>query len=112
MPVSGAFHTKLMEPASHVLKNALKKIPIQSPIISVHSNIDGKLYRNSDHILKYLPQQVYKPVCWEQTMHIIYERNKDQHYPQTFECGPGSSLKSILRMVNARGAMSCTNVSA
>uniref|UniRef100_A0A8J2RM93 [acyl-carrier-protein] S-malonyltransferase n=1 Tax=Daphnia galeata TaxID=27404 RepID=A0A8J2RM93_9CRUS len=111
LPVSGAFHTKLMEPAANVVKIALKKIPIQQPTISVHSNIDGKRYRNSDHILKCLPQQVVKPVCWEQTMHVLYERNQDQHYPMSFECGPGSSLKSILKMVNAKAAAMCTTVS-
>ncbi|KAK4028796.1 hypothetical protein OUZ56_021814 [Daphnia magna] len=111
LPVSGAFHTNLMEPAANVLSKALKKIPIQQPIIAVHSNIDGKRYRNSDHIVRFLPQQVVKPVCWEQTMHILYERNPDQHYPLTFECGPGSSLKSILRMVNAKAAHKCTLVS-
>lgn len=112
LPVSGAFHTSLMEPASIVLKNALKKIPVQSPVIPVHSNIDGKRYRNSEHIVKSLPLQMVKPVCWEQTMHILYERNKEQYYPKTFECGPGSSLKSILRMVNAKAAATCTIVSA
>lgn len=100
-----------MEPAANVVKIALKKIPIQQPTISVHSNIDGKRYRNSDHILKCLPQQVVKPVCWEQTMHVLYERNQDQHYPMSFECGPGSSLKSILKMVNAKAAVMCTTVS-
>lgn len=109
--MSGAFHTNLMDPAANVLSKALKKIPIQHPIISVHSNIDGKRYRNSDHIVKFLPQQIVKPVCWEQTMHVLYERNPDQHYPITFECGPGSSLKSILRMVNAKAAQKCTSVS-
>ena len=101
-----------MEPATQVLKKALMKIPIHEPVSPVHSNIDGKRYRSSDHILKLLPQQIIKPVCWEQTMHILYERNPDQYYPMTYECGPGSSLKSILRMVNAKAAANCTTVSA
>lgn len=100
-----------MAPATEVLRNALKKIPIQPTVIPVHSNIDGKRYRDSNHILKSLPQQIVKPVCWEQTMHILYERNKDQYYPMTFECGPGNSLKSILRMVNAKAAINCTSIS-
>ncbi|XP_057366232.1 probable malonyl-CoA-acyl carrier protein transacylase, mitochondrial [Daphnia carinata] len=111
LPVSGAFHTNLMEPVANVLSKALKKIPIQQPIIAVHSNVDGKRYRNAEHIFKLLPQQIIKPVCWEQTMHILYERNPDQYYPMTYECGPGSSLKSILRMVNAKAAAKCTLVS-
>ena len=100
-----------MEPATEILRNALKKIPIDRPIIPVHSNLDGKRYRSADQILRLLPQQIVKPVRWEQTMHILYERNKGQHYPLTYECGPGSSLKYILRMVNSKASAHCTSIS-
>lgn len=59
--VSGAFHTDLMVSAVQPFVTALKKIRIQDPIISVHSNVDGKIYRNAGHILRQLPKQVW---CW------------------------------------------------
>lgn len=111
LPVSGAFHTKLMEPGVEIIQKFLKKTPIHDPSIPVHSNIDGKRYRDSKHIIKCLPQLLIKPVVWEQTMHILYERNQDQQFPKTYEMGPGSSLKAILKMVNARAANSCTSIS-
>lgn len=110
LPVSGAFHTKLMEPATAVLRKALKTIPISQPIIPVHSNVDGKRYKNADHIKKFLPRQVTSPVYWEQTMHILYERSKNQGFPKTYECGPGRSLRAILAKVNAKAAQHCTNI--
>ena len=110
LAVSGAFHTQLMTPAVEVLKKALLKIPVHDPVISVHSNVDGKRYRNSKHIISQLPKQIVSPVCWEQTMHIIYERNSEQEFPLTYECGPGRSLAAILRKVNAKASKSCTSI--
>lgn len=60
LAVSGAFHTGLMNSAVEPFERALRKIPIEEPAISVHSNVDGKRYRNVDHILSQLPRQVRK----------------------------------------------------
>lgn len=59
LPVSGAFHSSLMQPALEPFKKALNKSEIKDPIISVYSNVDGKRYRNADHIRKQLPKQVH-----------------------------------------------------
>lgn len=102
LPVSGAFHTNLMEPALEPFREALKKIKIEKPFIHVHSNIDGKVYRTVDQILRQLPKQIVKPVKWEQLLHIIYERPQGEKFPRTFECAPGRSLSVILKQVNAK----------
>lgn len=47
---------------------------------------------------------------WEQLLHVVYERNPDDYFPRTFECGPGSSLKAILKEVNAKAWNSCFTV--
>lgn len=110
LPVSGAFHTNLMEPALQPFREALKKIKIEKPLVSVHSNVDGKIYRNADHILKQLPKQIVKPVKWEQLLHIIYERTQGEMFPRTFECAPGRSLSIILKQVNAKAWDTCFSV--
>ncbi|XP_055382650.1 probable malonyl-CoA-acyl carrier protein transacylase, mitochondrial [Condylostylus longicornis] len=112
LAVNGAFHTPLMESAVEPFRKALKQIPIEDPLISVHSNVDGKRYKNAGHILKQLPQQIVKPVKWEQTLHILYERDQGKHFPRTFECGPGKGLKAILKQVNAKACDSATNIEA
>lgn len=45
-------------------------------------------------------------------MNILYSRGLEEKYPQTFECGPGQSLKSILKMNNAKAVLQFTNVGA
>lgn len=102
LPVSGAFHSNLMAPAVGIFHKALSKIEIQDPMIPVHSNVDGLPYRNASHIIRQLPKQMLKPVKWEQMLHILYERKDGEHFPRTFECGPGKGLRAILKQVNAK----------
>lgn len=102
LPVSGAFHTELMADAVQPFVEALSKIRVQTPMINVHSNVDGKVYRNAGHIFKQLPKQIVRPVKWEQMLHILYERAQGEDFPRTFECGPGHGLKAIMKQVNAK----------
>uniref|UniRef100_A0A8D8RYB6 [acyl-carrier-protein] S-malonyltransferase n=1 Tax=Cacopsylla melanoneura TaxID=428564 RepID=A0A8D8RYB6_9HEMI len=111
LPVSGAFHTNLMSPAVEPFSIALKKAQIKDMIIPVYSNVDGKRYRDTRHIIKQLPKQICKPVCWEQTLHIVYERPQGEHFPRTFECGPGKSLMTILNQVNMKAGQTASKVS-
>lgn len=108
--VSGAFHTELMLPAVKPFAAALRNIEINEPMIAVHSNIDGKRYHNRLQVSKNLPKQIYKPVKWEQTLHILYERPEGSNFPDTFECGPGSSLRLLLKKVNLKAHSSCRTV--
>lgn len=108
--VSGAFHTELMRPAVEPFAAALRNIKIAEPLIAVHSNIDGKRYHNSAQIYRNLPKQIYKPVKWEQTLHILYERPVGSDFPDTFECGPGSTLRNLLKTVNSKAHSSCLTI--
>lgn len=112
LPVSGAFHTELMASAVTPFSVALRKVTIEDPIISVHSNVDGKLYKNASHVLNQLPKQIIRPVKWEQTMHNIYERKVGEYFPRTFECGPGKGLKALLKQVNAKAWDSSFSIEA
>ncbi|KAJ8931207.1 hypothetical protein NQ314_015904 [Rhamnusium bicolor] len=110
LPVSGAFHSDLMAPAVEPFRKALNKSEISEPVISVYSNVDGKRYRDVEHIRRQLPKQIVKPVKWEQLLHVIYERSPDEYFPRTFECGPGKSLKTILKQVNAKASDECYSI--
>uniref|UniRef100_A0A2K5D9F9 Malonyl-CoA:ACP transacylase (MAT) domain-containing protein n=1 Tax=Aotus nancymaae TaxID=37293 RepID=A0A2K5D9F9_AOTNA len=100
LPVSGAFHTRLMERAVEPLTQVLKAIDVKKPLVSVYSNVHGHRYTHPTHIQKLLAQQVVSPVKWEQTMHAIYERKKGSEFPKTFEVGPGQQLGAILKSCN------------
>ncbi|GIY31959.1 probable malonyl-CoA-acyl carrier protein transacylase, mitochondrial [Caerostris darwini] len=112
LAVSGAFHTKLMKPAQQILQKALQSTSINKPLIPVHSNVDGQVYTNVKVIQEKLVKQLCEPVRWEQIMHILFERNKGTKFPNIYECGPGTSMKSILRMNNALAYNHCKNILA
>lgn len=102
LPVSGAFHSVLMQPAKIKLQNILKNTPIANPMIKVYSNMDGKPYRGSNDILNKLPDQIIKPVHWEQTMHQIFSRDAKESMPNVFELGPGRQLGALLKKCNGK----------
>jgi len=110
LPVSGGFHTRLMEPALEPLAQVLKSIGVKKPLVSVHSNVDGNRYMHPKHVQKLLVRQVVSPVKWEQTMHAIYERKKGTEFPQTFEVGPGNQLGTILKSCNLQAWKSYRHV--
>ncbi|KAJ8386686.1 hypothetical protein AAFF_G00168020 [Aldrovandia affinis] len=110
LPVSGAFHTPLMEPAVGPLRDVLRKVEIGRPQISVYSNADGKRYMHGEHVRKLLLKQLVSPVKWEQTLHALYERRQGQDFPHTYEVGPGKQLGSTLQKCNLKAFRSYTHV--
>ncbi|KFR07123.1 hypothetical protein N306_05986, partial [Opisthocomus hoazin] len=108
LPVSGAFHTRLMEPATEPLAEVLKSVEIQKPLVCVYSNVDGKKYMHSKHIQKQLVKQVVSPVMWEQTMHSVYEREKGIEFP----LGPGKQLGAVLKKCNLKAWKQYNHVDA
>ncbi|XP_071488902.1 malonyl-CoA-acyl carrier protein transacylase, mitochondrial-like [Diadema antillarum] len=110
IPVSGAFHTPLMSSAQEPLAKALASVAVETPVISVHSNVDGNTYGSPKHIRRQLKRQVAEPVMWEQTMHNIYQRPKNMAFPFTYEIGPGKQLGSILKRNNLKASQSLASV--
>ncbi|CAN2390829.1 malonyl-CoA-acyl carrier protein transacylase [Pristimantis euphronides] len=110
LPVSGAFHTPLMESAVEPLRDVLKTLTLKQPLVTVHCNIDGKRYRHASAMEELLPKQLVSPVRWEQTMHAIYERRQGAAFPWTYEMGPGVQLGTILRMCNFKTWRSYKNI--
>ncbi|XP_021039816.1 malonyl-CoA-acyl carrier protein transacylase, mitochondrial [Mus caroli] len=110
LPVSGGFHTCLMEPAVDPLMKVLGSINIKKPLVAVHSNVSGQKYTHPQYIRKLLGQQVVSPVKWEQTMHSIYERKRGMEFPSTYEVGPGQQLGSILKCCNRQAWKSYSHV--
>lgn len=110
LPVSGAFHTRLMEPAVEPLARVLKAVDVTTPLVSVHANVSGSRYMHPEHVRQLLVKQVVSPVKWEQTMHALYERKKGSDFPRTYEVGPGKQLGAILRSCNLKAWRSYSHV--
>lgn len=110
LPVSGAFHTELMEPAMQPLSDVLRQIEVRRPEVAVHSNVDGKRYMQEKHVRRQLTKQLVSPVKWEQTLHEIYERTRGQGFPTTYEVGPGRQLGATLQKCNMRAFKNYTHI--
>ena len=110
IPVSGAFHTPLMASAKAHVEQALREVKLHKPIISVHANATSLRYQSPKMILKLLPQQIVRPVMWEQTLHVLYSRKQGELFPQTYEFGPGQQLGTMLKMTNMKAYEQYTNI--
>ncbi|XP_014208990.1 probable malonyl-CoA-acyl carrier protein transacylase, mitochondrial [Copidosoma floridanum] len=108
LPVTGAFHTPLMEGALKPFTKALMDTPLGEPSAYVYSNFSASTYTNNEKLnKKYLSRQIVSPVKWEQIMHKLYERPEGTQFPRSFDMGSKGTLKTILKNINAKAADSC-----
>jgi malonyl CoA-acyl carrier protein transacylase len=92
-----------MLPAVEPFEEALCMARITDPRIPVYSNVDSKtIYRNAATIRKHLPRQIVQCVKWEQSMCQIFKYEKEEYFPNVFECGPGNSLSAMLHKINGK----------
>ena len=92
------------------ITRAVAAADLQEPIIPVHSNVTSHQYRTIDSIRSQLVNQLWKPIRWEQTMHVLYGRRVGSDFPLTFEVGPGKQLGFILQHVNAKAYSQYDNI--
>ncbi len=68
LPVGGAFHSALMQPAQERLSNAIDSINFKEPRVPVFQNVDAKPHTDPEEIKQLLNAQLTSPVRWTQTM--------------------------------------------
>jgi len=68
LPVGGAFHSPLMQPAKEELAAAIDKTPFKEPICPIYQNVTAKAERHPEKIQQNLIDQLTEPVRWTQTM--------------------------------------------
>lgn len=110
LPVSGAFHTKLMEPALKSFGKLLHTLEFDDFRCKVYSNYKGHEYNNKALIKKYLTKQIISPVRWEQSIQLLYKRPMDTAFPRTFDVGSGGKMSTILKLINAKAQQHCISV--
>lgn len=96
LPVSGAFHSALMQPAVDALTAILKNVTFKEAHIPVISNVTAEPTTDPQKLKDLLIQQVVSPVKWTQSMNTLGE----QGITHAFEVGPGSVLKGLMRRIN------------
>ena len=95
LPVGGAFHSPLMEPARMELAEAIQKANIKTPICPVYQNVDAKPYTDPQIIKQNLVMQLTSPVRWTQSV-LNMVANGATHF---VESGPGSVLQGLVKKI-------------
>ncbi len=92
LPVSGAFHSSLMDDAAIEMKKILQDIDIKSPIIPVIANVTANLVTEPNQIKDLLVKQVTGSVRWRETM-MFMEQNGIK---EIIEIGSGKVLSGLV----------------
>jgi len=96
LPVGGAFHSPLMEPARTELAQAINQTTFNTPICAVYQNVTAKAVTNPEEIKKNLVAQLTASVRWTQTI----EQMLADGATQFMEVGPGKVLQGLIKKVN------------
>jgi [acyl-carrier-protein] S-malonyltransferase len=105
LPVSGAFHSPLMEPAVHGFAEEVNRTEFAEPAFPVYSNVTEEPSTSASEARDLLVQQLTAPVRWAGEVTKIAAQNPDALF---VEMGPGNVLTGLLtRIVPAARGMAC-----
>ena len=95
LPVSGAFHSPLMEPARLELAEAIDRTPFRVPVCPVYQNVTALPTTDPDVIKDNLLRQLTAPVRWTQTVRNMVADGADSF----LEIGPGAVLQGLVHRI-------------
>jgi len=96
LPVGGAFHSPLMEPARNELAEAINNTEFTKPICPIYQNVSTKAEIDPEQIKTNLISQLTAPVKWTQS---IQQMITDGATLFT-EVGPGNVLQGLMRKID------------
>ena len=95
LPVGGAFHSPLMQPAAIELEAAINATNFNTPICPVYQNVTASAVSNPDEIKKNLIAQLTAPVKWTQTVQQMVADGATSFV----EVGPGKVLQGLVKKI-------------
>lgn len=105
LKVSGAFHSRLMAPASEKLREALNEVAVMQPRSPVVSNVTAKFINTASEIRDLLVRQLTSPVLWEDSMRFLLSMG----IRRFVEVGPGRVLSGLLARIEKSATTACIN---
>ncbi len=96
LPVGGAFHSPLMDPAKEELAEVINSTEFKEPICPVYQNVNAQPVKNPEIIKQNLISQLTAPVRWTQ---IVKNMLSDGASVFT-EMGPGKTLQGLVKKVD------------
>lgn len=106
LPVGGAFHSPLMEPAREELAEAIAATPFNTPICPVYQNVTTTAVTNPEEIKKNLIAQLTAPVKWTQSVQQMV-RDGATHF---IEVGPGNVLQGLIKKIHPEATTQAAQV--
>ena len=95
LPVGGAFHSPLMEPARVELEAAIRATTYNKPICPVYQNVDAKPYTDPEELKRNSIAQLTGPVRWTQTVQNMVADGASSFR----ELGPGTVLQGLIKKI-------------
>ena len=96
LPVGGAFHSPLMEPARLELEDAIRNVAFRKPVCPVYQNVTALPSTDPEQIKANLVLQLTSPVRWTQTILNMIAGGASSFT----EVGPGSVLQGLIRKIS------------
>tara|TARA_B100000780_G_C21111213_1_gene449056 strand:- start:421 stop:1302 length:882 start_codon:yes stop_codon:yes gene_type:complete len=106
LPVGGAFHSPLMEPARQELEEAIKNTTFNNPICPIYQNVTASAISDPVEIQKNLVAQLTAPVKWTQSVKQMIADGASSFV----EVGPGKVLQGLVKKVDRAMEVSSAEV--
>jgi [acyl-carrier-protein] S-malonyltransferase len=106
LPVGGAFHSPLMEPAREELAAAIEATNFNTPICPVYQNVAASAISDPIEIQKNLIAQLTAPVRWTQSMNQMITDGASE----VIEVGPGNVLQGLFKKVDRQFPCSSASI--
>lgn len=98
LPVGGAFHSPLMDPAKIELAEAIDRTDFTDPVCPIYQNVTAKAIKAKEEIKENLKTQLTAPVRWTQTV----EQMLNDGASSFTEVGPGKVLQGLIKKVDRK----------
>ena len=95
LPVGGAFHSPLMQPAKDELQAAIEKTELHTPRCPIYQNVDAKAHTDAAEIKQNLIAQLTASVRWTQEVQNMVAAGATDFT----ECGPGKALQGMIAKI-------------
>ncbi len=102
LPVSGGFHSPMMEPAREELAQAIKDTNFNTPTCPVYQNVPAAACTEVSAIKENLISQLTAPVKWTQSVHQMLADGATDFV----ECGPGKVLQGLVKKIERSAEVS------
>lgn len=102
LPVGGAFHSPLMEPAREELASAIEDTPFAEPNCPIYQNVSTTAVTDAADIKRNLISQLTAPVKWTQSVQNMVSDGASRF----IELGPGRVLQGLVRKIHAEAQTS------